>query len=94
MEAFIETHSERRVLVRSPQAGSLRRLLAGLAQVRTEEAEMLVLTGVGAAEVGAVAAAGGIELHELTPGRPSLEEVFMDLTYDSVEYRTTEETIA
>jgi ABC-2 type transport system ATP-binding protein len=92
MQAFIEAHSERQVLVRSPHAGTLRRLLAGVAQVRTEDAEMLVLTGVEASEVGAVAAAGGIELHELTPGRPSLEDVFMDLTYDSVEYRTTEAT--
>jgi len=94
MQAFIEAHSERQVLVRSPHAETLRRLLAGVAQVRTVDAETLVLTGVGAAEVGAIAAGGDVELHELTPVRPSLEEVFMELTYDAVEYRTIEEARA
>ena len=33
------------------------------------------------------AAANGIVLHELTPVQASLEEAFMELTKDSVEYR-------
>lgn len=37
-------------------------------------------------EIGALALAEGISLSELTPQRASLEEVFMDLTADSVEY--------
>ena len=39
------------------------------------------------AEVGRLAAAHGIALSELTPVRASLEEAFMELTRDSVEYQ-------
>jgi ABC-2 type transport system ATP-binding protein len=39
------------------------------------------------AEVGKLAAAHGIVLSELIPVRPSLEEAFMELTRDSVEYQ-------
>ena len=39
------------------------------------------------AEVGRLAAAHGIVLVELTPIRASLEEAFMELTRDSVEYQ-------
>ena len=40
------------------------------------------------AAVGEVAASNGIVLHELTPLRGSLEDAYMNLTADSVEYRT------
>jgi ABC-2 type transport system ATP-binding protein len=39
------------------------------------------------AEVGKLAAAHGIVLFELIPVRASLEEAFMELTRDSVEYQ-------
>jgi ABC-2 type transport system ATP-binding protein len=39
------------------------------------------------AEVGKLAAAHGITLFELIPVRASLEEAFMELTRDSVEYQ-------
>jgi ABC-2 type transport system ATP-binding protein len=39
--------------------------------------------------VGKLAAAQGIVLFELIPVRPSLEEAFMELTRDSVEYQAT-----
>jgi ABC-2 type transport system ATP-binding protein len=42
--------------------------------------------------VGTLAAAHGIVLFELTPIRASLEEAFMELTRDSVEYHATEAT--
>jgi hypothetical protein len=37
--------------------------------------------------VGELSAASGIVLHELTPQTGSLEEAFMELTHDSVEFR-------
>ena len=39
--------------------------------------------------IGKIALADGIALSELTPQRASLEDVFMDLTADSVEYGST-----
>jgi ABC-2 type transport system ATP-binding protein len=90
MKDFIEAHSEREVLVRTPQVGALRDMLTGAVRVRTEGADTLVVTGLEAAEIGALASLGGVELHELTPRQVSLEKAFMDLTRDAVEYQSAD----
>jgi ABC-2 type transport system ATP-binding protein len=90
MKGFIEAHSEREVLVRTPQVGALRDMLTGAVRVRTEGADTLVVTGLEAAEIGALASLGGVELHELTPRQVSLEKAFMDLTRDAVEYQSAD----
>jgi len=46
------------------------------------------VSGRTAEEIGDLAAGAGIPLHELTPLRASLEEAYMSLTRDEVEYRT------
>jgi ABC-2 type transport system ATP-binding protein len=46
----------------------------------------LKVTGLSAPEVGDLAAAMGVALHELTPVA-SLEDAFMELTDDAVEFR-------
>ncbi|EST18297.1 ABC transporter ATP-binding protein [Streptomyces niveus] len=87
MSAFIAEHSRREVVVRSPQAADLaQRLAQAGAAARPESEDRLVVTGIVPARIGAVAAAGAIELHELTLRQTSLEEVFMELTQDSIEY--------
>jgi ABC-2 type transport system ATP-binding protein len=48
--------------------------------------EGLSVSDLNAEEVGQIAFDAGVVLYELTPQRASLEEVFMDLTADSVEY--------
>jgi ABC-2 type transport system ATP-binding protein len=48
--------------------------------------EGLSVSDLSAEEVGQIAFDAGIVLYELTPQRASLEEVFMDLTSDAVEY--------
>ena len=89
---FIERSSERSVLVRSPQADALSGLITAEGGVVSAqradgaEAEGLRVTGLAAPRIGEIAAAGGIVLHELTPQLASLEEAFMELTADSVEY--------
>ena len=40
------------------------------------------------AQVGEAAARSGVVLHELTPLSASLEEAYLELTHDEVEYRT------
>lgn len=94
METFIDAHSGREVLVRSPQVASLRRILSPAAEVRAAGVDGLVVTGMDAAAIGARAAATGVELHELTPRQPSLEQAFMDLTRDALEYRAEDTTNA
>jgi ABC-2 type transport system ATP-binding protein len=40
-----------------------------------------------APQIGDVAARDGLRVHELTPIAASLEDAFMELTQDEVEYR-------
>jgi ABC-2 type transport system ATP-binding protein len=50
------------------------------------EAGELAVRGLSAEQVGQLALTNGILLHYLAPSRVSLEEAFMELTADSVEY--------
>jgi len=78
-----------RVLVRSPHASQLADLLAApdVAVIRSE-AGVLEVTGVPASGIGDLAAQNGLAIHELTPLSASLEDAYMALTADAVEYRT------
>ncbi|MGR3867154.1 ABC transporter ATP-binding protein [Streptomyces graminifolii] len=92
MKDFIAAHSEHEVFVRSPQAEALRTMLTSAVDVRTEGTDALVVSGLQAAEIGALASLGGVELHELVPRQVSLEKAFMELTRDAVEYQSEKET--
>jgi ABC-2 type transport system ATP-binding protein len=77
------------VRVVSPEASRLAPLLTDAGAVVTPAADGgLVVSGLDSAAIGDLAAPAGIPLHELTPNRASLEEAFMELTHDSVEYRS------
>ncbi len=77
------------VRVRAPQAAALQALLRGEgARVVGVEPELLEVRGLAAERIGELAAARRLVLHELTPQRASLEDAYMALTGDSVEYRT------
>ncbi|OIK07537.1 ABC transporter ATP-binding protein [Streptomyces monashensis] len=76
------------VKVVTGEAGRLRDALAGpgvdiTGRIGSEE---LQVTGLSAREIGSTAAEHGIALFELTPRTVSLEEAFMNLTRDAVEY--------
>ncbi|MFG3347309.1 ABC transporter ATP-binding protein [Streptomyces sp. NPDC048018] len=78
------------VKVVSPEADRLRALLAPRAARLTAEADApdtLHVTGIDAPEIGRTAAEHHLPLYELTPLTASLEQAFMDLTHDSVEYQ-------
>jgi ABC-2 type transport system ATP-binding protein len=47
----------------------------------------LAVSGLTAAQIGASAAAAGITVLELATEQASLEDAFVDLTKDAVEYR-------
>jgi ABC-2 type transport system ATP-binding protein len=95
---FIKRASERSVLVRTPQADRLAKLITAAGGVIEPEAAVpgngggtsvadgLIVTGLEAPRIGELAASESIVLYELTPRLASLEEAFMELTADSVEY--------
>jgi ABC-2 type transport system ATP-binding protein len=84
---MIAAASRSSVLVRSPDATRLRDLIAGPAVTITSAAAgQLEIVGFTAKQIGDLALAHGIAIHELTPQRASLEEAFMELTNDSIEF--------
>jgi ABC-2 type transport system ATP-binding protein len=88
VEEFIAQSSRRFVRVRSPQAAALTSVLEQAGGAVTAEPDgALTVTGLDPAAIGEAAAASGTVLHELSPQAASLEEAFMELTHDSVEYR-------
>jgi len=90
VQEFIDGGTHRSVRVRSPQAAQLAQLLVrdGVT-VEAEEPGLLSVTGLEAPTIGDAAASAGFVLHELTPVSSTLEEAYMALTADSVEYHTS-----
>jgi len=92
VDDFVRRASQKLVRVRSPQASRLRELVLGDGvTVTSNEPELLEIGGLGAEEIGETAAAHRITLHELTPQQASLEEAFMALTNEDVEFRAAEQ---
>ncbi|APU15588.1 ABC-type multidrug transport system, ATPase component [Actinoalloteichus fjordicus] len=84
---FVARAARDSVLVRSPDAGRLREVLAEDGVVISGvERGLLDITGLTAGQIGDRAHAEDIRVHELTPQQASLEEAFMALTRDAVEY--------
>ncbi len=83
------------VRVRSPHGDRLAELLrAQGATVQTNTDGTLLVRGSDPAAVGELAARHGIALHELVAQEASLEEAFMDLTRDAVDYQPPQTTRA
>ncbi|WBC16538.1 ATP-binding cassette domain-containing protein [Micromonospora sp. WMMA1998] len=84
---FTRRASRTTVRVRSPQAAALRDLLAGPdVTITGGEPGLLEVSGLRREVIGDRAAAAGLTLHELTATEASLEEAFMTMTRDAVEY--------
>jgi len=87
VEALIAQATGGGVKVASAEAGRLRSLLAGPdVTITSAGAEELYVAGLTARRIGQVAAEYAVPLDELTPQAVSLEEAFMNLTRDAVEY--------
>ncbi|MGK2902040.1 MAG: ATP-binding cassette domain-containing protein [Mycobacterium sp.] len=71
------------VRVRSPQLDELAALLPGARR----DGDALLVGGSSAEQIGELAAANRIVLHELTAQRASLEEAYLNLTDEAVQYR-------
>jgi ABC-2 type transport system ATP-binding protein len=87
IEAFIEGVEAARVRVRSPELRKLQEVLKTAGAGAVIEDGSLDVTGLSIEAVGEAAAANGIVLHELADHKASLEDAFMKLTGDSIDYR-------
>ncbi|MFG2295640.1 ATP-binding cassette domain-containing protein [Streptomyces sp. NPDC048603] len=88
MTDFIQKNSRSFVRLRSPQQERLKDVLheAGIIAVDVPGTGALEVNGTPAEELGELAARHQIVLHELSPQQASLEEAFMRMTADAVEY--------
>jgi ABC-2 type transport system ATP-binding protein len=88
VEAFVRSSGTDAVKVVSPEASALAALLAGPGvEISSGTPGELRVRGTDGEHIGRTAAAHGIPLYELTPLTASLEQAFMDLTRDEVEYQ-------
>lgn len=78
------------VRVRTPKPTELANRIAGtdVTVTTSNEPDVLSVTGLTSAQIGDAAASAGIALHELTPLSASLEDAYLELTNDDVEYRS------
>jgi ABC-2 type transport system ATP-binding protein len=87
---FIAQSSQQFVRVRTLQPNEFREAMqSNGATVVQEEDGALSVVGLNAEEIGDIAFDRRLPLHELSPQLASLEEAFMELTQDSVDYRPT-----
>ncbi len=88
MDEFMAKAAPAEVLVRSSDQTVLARMLRGPGVTVTPAPDgALTVNGASAEQIGAVAAAAGITVLELATEQASLEDVFVGLTQDAVEYR-------
>ncbi len=91
VQEFLSRDSAQSVLVRSRDDERLAQQITGAGgTVVPAVAGGLQVTGITSGTVGELALAAGIVVEELVPQRASLEEVFMEMTKDSLDYATGE----
>ena len=81
--------AEQQVLVRTEQPSRLANALAAAGvTIQHSDAHTLQVAGLDSETIGRRALEAGIALSELTPQKTSLEDEYMKLTGDEVEYRS------
>ncbi|MEA5359744.1 ATP-binding cassette domain-containing protein [Amycolatopsis sp., V23-08] len=85
MDEFVARTSRHGVRVRTPHADELRTALTGQVEF-TEEDGAFVVSGVDSDRIGQLAFDAGATLHELSPIAGSLEQSYLDLTREAVEF--------
>jgi ABC-2 type transport system ATP-binding protein len=85
---MIRGASQSSVRVRSPQATRLAEVIAAPdVRVRSLGTDLIEVQGTDAEEIGLAAHVSGIVLYELAPRQASLEDAFMEMTGEAIEYR-------
>ncbi|KUF13632.1 ATP-binding cassette domain-containing protein [Streptomyces silvensis] len=78
------------VTVRTPRPADLTDVLTAAGATVSGHGPLLDVTGLDAPRIGDLACRHALPLHELAPRTASLEDAFMELTADSVEYAAGE----
>jgi ABC-2 type transport system ATP-binding protein len=87
VQEFIDQNSELTIRVRTPETQRLAALVTEKGAVAAPDGgDALRITRLGMTEIGDLAFDNQIRVHELSPIQASLEQAFMELTKDSVEY--------
>jgi ABC-2 type transport system ATP-binding protein len=95
VEEFVARASGSSVTVRTPEASRLRDLLLGPdVTITSDRADVLHVQGLDAEQIGTVAWRARLPVFELALQQASLEQAFMELTQDSVEYRSDDASVA
>jgi ABC-2 type transport system ATP-binding protein len=89
VEEFVARAGGGTVTVRTPQAAQLRDLLLGPdISVTSDHSGVLQVQGLTAEQIGTAAWQAHLPVFELTAQHASLEEAFMQLTDESVDFRS------
>ncbi len=89
VEEFVARASGSSVTVRTPEASRLRDLLLGPeVTVTSEQPDVLHVQGLNAEQIGTAAWRAHLPVFELALHQASLEQAFMQLTEDELEYRS------
>ena len=89
MAEFIARSPRQAVLVRTPEPEALARAITtggGTVSNLSDGEGELAVSGLAEHQIAEIAFTSGIRLHHLAPSRVSLEQAFMELTADSVEF--------
>ena len=89
MTDFLTRSGVDSVRVRTPHVDRMHELLTAARVSVHRDGDLLLVRGASTEQVGDLAAQHGITLHELVAQPASLEEAYMNLTEDVVEYRAT-----
>jgi ABC-2 type transport system ATP-binding protein len=85
---LLATASANRVIIRTPTPSQVKTLLAGTGvTVASTGQDTLTVTGLPASRIADLIAERGLRLHELAPQHVSLEEAYMELTKNAVDYQ-------
>ncbi|WP_431804653.1 ABC transporter ATP-binding protein [Microbacterium sp. bgisy203] len=89
LSELVQAWTSTRVTVRSPRLSELVSLIAGPeVSIASSGPGLVEVSGATPQRIGDAAAAAGIPLHELTPTAGSLEDAYLALTGEAVEYRS------
>ncbi|MCW2603799.1 MAG: transporter related [Pseudonocardiales bacterium] len=95
VEEFVARASTNTVIVRTPEADRLHSLLAGPdVAVTAVQPDVLRVEGLASQDIGTIAWQAHVAIYELAAEQASLEQAFMALTGDAVEYRSSAPAVA
>jgi ABC-2 type transport system ATP-binding protein len=90
--AFIDRYAKKWVVVKSPQLDSFVSVAQGQGMHVSLGQGVAEFHGVDAATIGELAAKNNVVLHELSTQTGSLEDAFLEVTADAVQYHGNTET--